>query len=48
MPALKRRHLRGETGLLVANRDAGNVGAPQRLADRFGLIALETGETGPE
>src|SRR4030081_3675345 len=33
---------------LVANGDAGNIGALQRLADRFGLIALEAGEAGAE
>ena len=32
----------------VANGDAGDVGALQRPADRFGLIAVEAGEAGPE
>src|SRR5882757_1680370 len=32
----------------VANGDAGNIGALQRLADRFGLIALKAGEAGAE
>ena len=32
----------------VPNRDAGNVGALQRLAHRLGLIAVEAGEAGPE
>ena len=30
----------------VANGHAGNVGALERAAYRFGLIATETGETG--
>ena len=32
----------------VANGDAGDIGALQRPADRFGLIALEAGEAGAE
>ena len=32
----------------VANRDAGDVGALQRPAYRFGLIAVEACEAGPE
>ena len=34
--------------LSVPNGDAGDVGAPQRPAHRFGLIAVEAGETGAE
>jgi hypothetical protein len=30
----------------VANGHAGNVGALERAADRFGRIAIETGEAG--
>src|SRR5258708_12033422 len=33
---------------LVADRDAGDVGVFQRPAYRFGLIAVEAGEAGPE
>src|SRR5260370_13287239 len=32
----------------VANGDAGDVGALQGPADRFGLVAIEAGEAGPE
>src|ERR1700733_13288258 len=32
----------------VANRDAGDVAVLQRPAHRFGLIAIEAGEAGPE
>ena len=32
----------------VADGDAGDVGALQRPAHRFGLIAIEAGEAGPE
>src|SRR5258708_34038055 len=33
---------------LVADRDAGDVGVFQRPGYRFGLIAVEAGEAGPE
>src|SRR4030088_2395488 len=44
-PALQ---VSNESFVSVANGDAGNIGALQRLADRFGLIALEAGEAGAE